>query len=91
MDFQQIKTVVRMLEYQLTRGTLVVPLLTPRPRVFRDGDQYCALHGEDLQCGIAGFGDTPAQAVESYWEAFQTSDATHLAALNVAQGGGDGE
>jgi len=25
-------------------------------RVFRDGDEWCALFGEDLQEGVAGFG-----------------------------------
>lgn len=30
-----------------------------------DGDQWCALIGEDLQEGIAGFGVTPIDALES--------------------------
>ena len=30
---------------------------------FKDGDQWCALHGEDLQAGIAGFGNTPFLAM----------------------------
>ena len=29
-----------------------------------DGNQWCALMGIDLQEGIAGFGDTPQEAVE---------------------------
>jgi hypothetical protein len=33
-----------------------------RPRVFPDGNQWCALYGENLQEGVAGFGDTPAKA-----------------------------
>ncbi len=32
-------------------------------RVFKDGDMYCCLYGEDLQEGIAGFGETPYQAI----------------------------
>lgn len=31
---------------------------------FKDGDQWCALYGEDLQAGIAGFGNTPFLAME---------------------------
>lgn len=30
---------------------------------FKDGDQWCALYGEDLQAGIAGFGNTPFLAM----------------------------
>lgn len=32
-------------------------------RISKDGNQWCALIGEDLQSGIAGFGDTPSAAV----------------------------
>lgn len=38
------------------------PFMLLRPRVFPDGNQWCALYGENLQEGVAGFGDTPAQA-----------------------------
>jgi hypothetical protein len=34
--------------------------------LFRDGDQWCALYGEDLQDGCSGFGDSPAQAMEAF-------------------------
>ena len=33
---------------------------------FRDGNQWCVLLGDDLQAGIAGFGDSPAQAVAAF-------------------------
>ena len=33
-------------------------------RLFRDGDQWCALRGPDLQEGESGFGDNPVAAVE---------------------------
>ena len=32
----------------------------------KDGDQWCALYGEDLQTGIAGFGKTQREAVENF-------------------------
>lgn len=35
-------------------------------RVFLDGDAWCALNGDDLQNGIAGFGDTPAEALRDF-------------------------
>lgn len=37
-----------------------------RPRLFPDGDQWCALYGENLQDGVAAFGDTPAKAAVQF-------------------------
>jgi len=37
-----------------------------RPRIFIDGNQWCALYGDDLQNGVAGFGDSPANAVHDF-------------------------
>lgn len=37
-----------------------------RPRLFPDGNQWCALYGEDLQEGVAGFGDTPEKACADF-------------------------
>lgn len=34
-----------------------------KPRLFMDGDMWCALYGDNLQEGIAGFGKTPAKAL----------------------------
>ena len=34
-----------------------------KPKIYIDGDQWCALYGEDLQCGVAGFGKSPADAM----------------------------
>jgi len=32
--------------------------------VSKDGNVWCAFVGKDLQEGIAGFGDTPKEAIE---------------------------
>lgn len=37
-----------------------------RPRVFPDGNRWCALYGEDLQNGVAGFGKTPEGAIADF-------------------------
>jgi len=37
-----------------------------RPRLSIDGNQWCALYGENLQDGVAGFGDSPAQAMADF-------------------------
>jgi hypothetical protein len=42
------------------------PSVLIRPRVFVDGDQFCALYGENLQEGICGFGNTPEEALEEF-------------------------
>lgn len=41
-----------------------------RPRLFIDGDKWCALYGENLQCGVAGFGESPAKAADAFDVAF---------------------
>lgn len=38
------------------------PHVLMRPKVFQDGDQWCALYGENLVEGVCGFGSTPALA-----------------------------
>ena len=40
---------------------LLFSMLNPSIQI--DGNQWCVLYGEDLQSGIAGFGDTPYLAV----------------------------
>lgn len=33
-------------------------------RVFKDGMEWCALVGKDIQEGVAGFGMTPEKAIQ---------------------------
>lgn len=42
------------------------PFVLLKPAMFSDGNQWCALYGEDLQHGVAGFGDTPAKAAYQF-------------------------
>lgn len=37
-----------------------------KPRLSIDGDQWCALYGENLQDGVAGFGKSPAHAMADF-------------------------
>lgn len=37
-----------------------------KPKLFKDGNQFCVLYGEDLQSGIAGFGSTPRLAIYDF-------------------------
>lgn len=42
------------------------PSVLFRPKISIDGNQWCALYGEDLQCGVAGFGDSPSAAMRDF-------------------------
>lgn len=42
---------------------LTRPSVIWKPKLSLDGNQYCALYGDDLQSGIAGFGDTAHKAM----------------------------
>lgn len=42
------------------------PHVLMRPRVYPDGNAWCALYGEDLVMGVAGFGDTPEEACADF-------------------------
>ncbi len=39
-------------------------------KIYLDGDQWCAMVGEDIQSGVAGFGDTPLQALIEMVDSF---------------------
>lgn len=60
------------------------PSVIYRPRIFKDGDQWCCLYGENLQEGVCGFGDTPEKACA----AFNAAWSTEKAAASISGGRG---
>lgn len=52
-----------------------------RPRLSIDGNQWCALYGDNLQDGVAGFGASPGAAMADFDRAWNAS---------LSQGGGNG-
>ena len=44
-----------------------------KPSIQIDGNQWCVLYGEDLQAGIAGFGDSPHMAIMDFNSAWYKS------------------
>jgi hypothetical protein len=42
------------------------PSVDFKPKLYRDGDQWCVLYGEDLQNGVSGFGDSPHEAMIAF-------------------------
>lgn len=47
---------------EVVRREMTRPSVLFRPRVSLDGNQWCALYGENLQEGVAGFGSSPEAA-----------------------------
>lgn len=46
------------------------PSAVYRPAISIDGNQWCALFGANLQDGVAGFGDSPAEAMHDFDKAW---------------------
>lgn len=46
------------------------PFTLYRPSICKDGNQWCVLYGDNLQDGVAGFGDSPEEAVKSFNKAW---------------------
>lgn len=44
-----------------------------RPRIFIDGNQWCALYGDNIQDGVAGFGDSPDEAMAEFDKAWRAA------------------
>lgn len=53
-------------------GAMTAPHVLMRPAIYPDGNQWCALYGEDLVRGVSGFGDTPAAAMAAFDTAWLT-------------------
>jgi hypothetical protein len=53
-------------EFQSAAQEMQRPSAIFKSTLSRDGDQYCALLGENLQTGVDGFGDTPDKAMRDF-------------------------
>ncbi len=68
MDFETLTQEVRhSAAIEALEFTLIGVL---RPRIFIDGDKWCVLYGENVQDGVAGFGDSPREAVYDFNKAW---------------------
>lgn len=50
------------------------PSVLLKPSLSIDGNQWCALYGDNLQDGVVGFGDTPAKAMLDFDKQYNTFD-----------------
>lgn len=62
-----INQVVQVTQLQMSPHVLL------KPRLCIDGNQWCALYGENLQDGLAGFGDTPERAMLDFNQNYRFS------------------
>lgn len=53
------------------------PCVLMRPKMYPDGDQWCALYGENIQEGVCGFGETPEKAAQAFDLAWLNSRANN--------------
>ena len=65
-------------------AAIASPSVLYRPALFPDGDKWCALLGENLAEGVAGFGNTPAEAMAAFDKAW-LSEKTPRAAFAARQ------
>lgn len=42
------------------------PCVVFRPQLTKDGDMWCALYGENLHSGVAGFGKSASEAMYNF-------------------------
>lgn len=57
-------------QFYATAMEMARPSVLFKPTLGADGDMWCALLGENLQEGVAGFGKTPAEAMLAFDTAF---------------------
>lgn len=66
------KTVLAQEEFYAAQATRQAAAEASRPcylllpALHIDGDRWCALYGDNIQDGLAGFGETPAKAMEDF-------------------------
>lgn len=60
-------------EFMFTAAMMQRPCVLFRPKIFIDGSQWCALYGDNLQDGVAGFGDSVEKAMEDFDKNWQAS------------------
>ncbi len=53
-------------EFMIAAGEMQRPSVVFKPKLFPDGNMWCALFGDDLQNGVAGFGETPSLAMYDF-------------------------
>jgi hypothetical protein len=53
-------------DFQMAASAMQDPSVLYRPAISIDGNKWCALYGDNLQNGVSGFGDSPAEAMAAF-------------------------
>jgi len=54
------------------------PSVVFKPHLSKDGNMWCALFGDNLQEGVAGFGETPRTAMYAFDQAWMNNSGSHI-------------
>jgi hypothetical protein len=64
-------------QFQYVAYELQRPCVIFKPTLKIDGDKWCALYGENLQDGVAGFGNSPREAMSDFDKNWNTCLGEH--------------
>ncbi len=60
------------IKYEDTRYLQYLPSVLYKPKLYIDGNQWCASYG-DMPEGVFGFGDSPQKAIDDFNKNFNES------------------
>jgi len=64
--------------YQQAAAEQMRPCVLFKPKISIDGNQWCALYGDNVQDGICGFGKSPADAMHDFDREFHTNIKSNI-------------
>jgi len=64
------------LAHQEAAAEQMRPCVMFRPKIYIDGNKWCALYGGNLQDGVAGFGNSPSDAMHDFDKNWHTNLAS---------------
>lgn len=62
-----------MWAYKEAAAEQMRPCVLLNPKLCIDGDKWCALYGDNIQDGVAGFGNSPSDAMHDFDKAYHTN------------------
>jgi hypothetical protein len=68
-------------QFEQTAEAMRRPFVLLRPKIYPDGDKWCALYGDDIITGVAGFGATPEEAAAAFDVAWLSAKVQRLPTL----------
>jgi hypothetical protein len=84
-DFSHQKAIL-LQEFCIAAGEMARPCVVFKPTISADGNEWCALLGENLQTGVSGFGKTPAEAMTAFDTAFWKAQTPKAALSTQTEG-----